>query len=108
MVAATLDLRARLPLMIGAEQSRTIATDSGLDRGTSNCQLADLHGTAAQDASRAVKVTDRRAVCGTGRVVLRIKEPSHPDIPHRVGRRRIREVAERNGGHSRAPADRRL
>ena len=106
MVAAALDLRARLPFVVGAEQSWTIATDGGLDRSTSDRQLADLHGTAAQDAGGAVKVTDRRRVPGTGRVVLRIEEPSDADIPHRAGRRRIREVAERDSGHSRAPTNR--
>ena len=97
---APFELPAHLPLVIGAQQPRPVVADGRLGGRANRCVTApNLLRSAARDARHAVDPARRRPIACARRVLLRVDEPSDPHIPHRIGRRRVRQMAEGHGRH---------
>ena len=102
------DLPADLPLVIGGEKSLAIVGERGLGRRAADLDSPELWRRAAGDTGDGVSPARDRRVAVAQRVVLGVDETSHSHVPHRVGRQRVRQVAEGDRRHGRAATHRRL
>ena len=109
VVLASFDLRADLPLVIGAKESRPIVAERRLDRRADERQRRRTVSGAplVTPVTRSNRLRHRR-IAVTRVVQSRVDEPSDAHIPQGVRRQGMRQIAEGHCGNRGVQAQGRL
>ena len=100
VVVPLLGLSAHFPLVVGAEQSRTVVGHRGLGRRAHEVEVAEARGAAARHAGHAIgPIRCRDAAAGGSLFCERTNRPTRASQSVLLGKR-VRDVGEGRRGHS--------
>src|SRR5687768_797905 len=102
-----LELHSRLPLVIEAPQPRAVLRHGRFGSRAKERERAECWRSAAQDIRPVIQPCWCRSIACARVVVFRIDEAANADVPQRIGRRGMRQMAEGHGWHRRVRPQRR-